>query len=155
MAFGFIGKALSNLADASRGIGDEVGDGRANREDDVVEVKRAFAALGRLEEPEDEPSGLIDRALDTALHGFQRDKGLRVDGFMRPGGPTERSLQYDVRGLFRKGAGLESARGDGLGSLVRAQGSFGGGSFDPASALGADARDAGQDEGRSSPLTTR
>jgi hypothetical protein len=107
-----------------------------------------------MQEPEDEPSGFIDRALDVALHGFQRDKGLRVDGFMRPGGPTERSLPYDLRGLFGKGAGLESARDDGLDSLGRGQGSFAGGSFYPPSALRADTRDAGQDEGRSSSQST-
>jgi hypothetical protein len=40
---------------------DEVGDGRANREDDVRKVRGGFGALGRMEEQEDEPNGFIDR----------------------------------------------------------------------------------------------
>jgi hypothetical protein len=105
MAFEFLGKALRGATDILGGLADEVGNGRANREDDLLKVRRAFGALGRMEEPEDEPSGFIDRAFDTAIHGFQRDKGLRVDGLMRPGGPTERSLQDDVLGHLKQGSG--------------------------------------------------
>jgi hypothetical protein len=110
----FIGRALRGTAGIFTGLTDEVGNGRPNREADVVTVKRAFGALGRYQEPEDRASGIIDRPLDTAIRGFQRDKGLRVDGFMRPAGPTERSLQDDLRGTLhrtaRTGAGFEPDR---------------------------------------------
>jgi hypothetical protein len=99
MAFEFLGTALHGATDILGGLTDEVGNGRANREDDVRKVKRAFVALGRMEAPDDEPSGLIDGSLDTAIHGSQRDKGLRVDGFMLLAGPTERSLQDDLLGF--------------------------------------------------------
>jgi hypothetical protein len=102
MAFEFLGKALRGATDILGGLADEVGKGRTNREEDVRKVRRAFAALGRMEEPEDEPSRFIDRPPDTAIRGFQRDKGLRVDGFMRPGGSTQRSLQDDVLGSLKQ-----------------------------------------------------
>ena len=51
MAFAFIGKALGDVSDVFRGSGAEVSNGRANRADDVIGVKRAFGALGRYEEP--------------------------------------------------------------------------------------------------------
>jgi hypothetical protein len=109
MAFELLGKALRGASSLFSGLRDEVGNGRTDREDDVVDVKRGFGALGRFEEPEDGPNGIIDRPLDATIRGFQRDRGLRVDGFMRPGGPTERSLQHDLRGSSRRdtSAGLE------------------------------------------------
>jgi hypothetical protein len=56
---------------------DEVGDGRANRPDDVLAVKTTLRDLGRLEEPKPGFAGLIDRPFDGAIRGFQRDKELR------------------------------------------------------------------------------
>jgi hypothetical protein len=102
MAFESLSRPLRGATDILGGLADEVGNGRANHEEDVRKVRRAFGALGRMEEPEDEPSGFIDRPLDTAIQGFQRDKGLRVDGFMRPAGPTERSLRHDALGALRE-----------------------------------------------------
>jgi hypothetical protein len=140
MAFEFVGRALRGATDILGGLVDEVGSGRTNREDDVVKVKRAFVALGRMEEPEDESNGIIDRRLDTAIRGLQRDKGLRVDGFMRPRGPTERSLQHDLRGTL----GPETSAGAGFGpDRLRWPGRTGSGS---SSAIGlgeAHERDAG------------
>jgi hypothetical protein len=63
MAFEFLGKALRGASDILGGLVDKVGNGRTNDEDDV---KRAFGALGRYEEPEDGANGVIDRPLDTA-----------------------------------------------------------------------------------------
>lgn len=102
MAFEFVGDAVRGVARFFSGLGDEVGNDRTNNEDDVVNVKRTFGALDRYDEPDGRVTGYIDRPLDTAIRGFQRDKGLRVDGFLRPGGPSGRSLQEDVRGRFRR-----------------------------------------------------
>ena len=149
MPFEFVGRALRDAAGIFSGLTDEVGNGRANREDDVRGLQRAFGTLGRVEEPEDEPSGFIDRALDTAIHGCQRDKGLRVDGFMRPGGPTERSLQHDLRGLLtEERSGFGSIRGGGLDSLGHGQERLrSGGCSEPTLALRDDRREAGLDQG--------
>lgn len=75
----------------------EVGNGRENRQGDVVRVKTAFRHLGRLAQPEHGFSGFIDRPLDGAIRSFQRANELREDGFLRPGGPTQRRLQAQLR----------------------------------------------------------
>jgi hypothetical protein len=138
MAFEFLGKAFRGATNILGGLADEVGNGRANREDDVLKAKRAFGALGRYEEPEDGANGFTDRPFDTAIRGFQRDKGLRVDGFMRPAGPTERSLQDDVLGALRqKNDGFGRDRDNGL-NWFRVR------SLSPAASL-LDERDSGLD----------
>jgi Bacterial toxin homologue of phage lysozyme, C-term len=60
-------------------------------------VKTAFSRVGRLDEPKGGFSGLIDYPLDGAIRRFQRDNGLRADGFLRPGGPTQRTLLAQLR----------------------------------------------------------
>jgi hypothetical protein len=106
MAFEFVGRKLHDRVDRPRAtnrfddLGNleaEVGNGRENRSDDVVRVKTAFRRLGRLEEPERGFSGFIDRRLDGAIRSFQRANDLREDGFLRPGGPTQRTLQAQLR----------------------------------------------------------
>lgn len=39
-----------------------------------------------------EPGAWVDSDLFAGIKKFQRDNGLKVDGLMRPGGPTERAL---------------------------------------------------------------
>ena len=38
---------------------------------------------------ERERHGYITRPLDEAIHAYQRDRGLRRDGYLDPGGKTE------------------------------------------------------------------
>jgi hypothetical protein len=77
-------------------LDDVVGNGRTNRSEDVVAVKRAFARLGRYVPPKDGPHGIIDRELDEAIRNYQEDRDLRVDAWMRPGGETATRLSYDL-----------------------------------------------------------
>lgn len=105
MAFEFVGRQLrdgvyrpitAHRFDDLEDLEGEIGDGRENRPEDVVRVKRALGRLGRLEEPERGFSSLIDRPLDDAIRRFQRENKLRVDGFLRPGGRTQRTLQAQL-----------------------------------------------------------
>lgn len=42
----------------------------------------------------------IDRGLQNAIEGYQRDRGLRRDGFMAPGGETECTLCVELARLL-------------------------------------------------------
>ena len=61
-----------------------VGNCRANDHADVRLVKEALRLLGHYDEGL-EPHGYIVRELDEAVRGYQRDRGLRCDGWRRPG----------------------------------------------------------------------
>ncbi|MDO9709187.1 peptidoglycan-binding domain-containing protein [Paracraurococcus lichenis] len=76
-------------------IAEKVGNGCLNNPQDVLWAKLALACLGRY--PASAMAhGYIDRALDTAIRNYQRDRGLRCNGMIRPGGETERNLRTDL-----------------------------------------------------------
>ncbi|MEW5729134.1 MAG: peptidoglycan-binding domain-containing protein [Pseudomonadota bacterium] len=60
---------------------------------DLKNTKRALSQLGYYKVP---PERGIDDWADTQLfdgiRSFQKDNGLKVDAFMRPGGPTEKTI---------------------------------------------------------------
>lgn len=85
-------KNLSNIATGL--IRKAVGNNLENDEKDVLSVKTALGGLGWFER-EDEPHGIITRPLDNSIKGFQRDKGLRVDGRIHPGGETETAIKKE------------------------------------------------------------
>jgi peptidoglycan hydrolase-like protein with peptidoglycan-binding domain len=60
---------------------------------DVLKIKSAMATLGYYEVPEWGLSQFPDPALFKAIQAFQRKHGLKADGVMKPGGPTEASLR--------------------------------------------------------------
>jgi len=72
----------------------EVGNGRANNEDDVIGLKRTLGALGLYRHDRTaDPSPFIDTGMLDGIKTFQRDHGLKVDGWLRPGGETATALQ--------------------------------------------------------------
>jgi Putative peptidoglycan binding domain len=73
-----------------------VGNGRDNEPDDVLNAKRVLTRLDRYWPPRHGLNGIIDRQLDEAIKGFQEDNDLRVDGWMRPGGSTQRRLEESL-----------------------------------------------------------
>lgn len=73
----------------------KVGNGRTNHRADVRWVKEAFKHLGRYDAGP-EPHGYIDRELLDAIYRYQRDCGLRCDGWLRPGGETENTLRVEL-----------------------------------------------------------
>jgi hypothetical protein len=64
---------------------------------DLMHTKRALSDLGYYDVP---PHRGIDDWTDDAtfdgIRRFQKDNGLKVDGFMRPGGPTEQAMNTSL-----------------------------------------------------------
>ena len=76
------------------GLKGRVGRGRANLFQDVKASKGALARAGYYPEVfAREADGHVDSRMRSAILGFQSDKGLRIDGWMGPGGQTERELE--------------------------------------------------------------
>ena len=76
-------------------LADKVGNGRTNRQADVRWVREALRHLGRCSGGP-EAHGYIDRELHDAVCAYQRDCGLRCDGWLRPGGETENTLRVEL-----------------------------------------------------------
>lgn len=89
----------------SKLIFNPVGNQLVSRTDDVLNVKNALSMLGFFHE--DEPHGIITRELDSSIKNFQREKGLKIDGLMYPGGETETALSQAILSK-RKGTGGRS-----------------------------------------------
>ena len=73
-----------------------VGNNRTNQDDDVLNLKWAFKALGRMREPEGGFIGIIDTPLVKAIEDYQTNKGLLMDGMLNPGGETERNVRRNL-----------------------------------------------------------
>ncbi len=70
----------------------EVGNGRDNDPDDVLAVKRRLNGLGLYDEPDYGFTGYIDRATEDGIKSFQKKNGLKIDGWLAPGGETETAI---------------------------------------------------------------
>ena len=64
--------------------------------DDILRTKKALNNLGHLETPSYGLNEFADMHMIDGLKKFQRDKGLRVDGVMRPEGPTASALGKEL-----------------------------------------------------------
>lgn len=61
--------------------------------EDILDAKRALIDLGYYQPLGGEkPGAWVDNDLFAGIKRFQRDHGLKVDGLMRPGGPTEDAI---------------------------------------------------------------
>ena len=60
--------------------------------DDSLRTKTALNRLGYLKAPEFGVTRYPNQQLFDAIEQFQKARGLKVDGVMKPGGPTERRL---------------------------------------------------------------
>ncbi len=76
-------------------LGDEIGWGRVNHTPDIVWLKNAMHCLGRYNHSSDQDKGL-DQALLEAVEGYQRDRGLRRDGCLKPMGETECTIRVEL-----------------------------------------------------------
>lgn len=89
---------MSLFSAISKLINGMVGDQRENRPEDVRKVKSALDRLGYFDfRKEPEPHGYITREMDSGIRRYQKERGLRVDGWLKPGGETEKSLRKDLR----------------------------------------------------------
>lgn len=68
--------------------------------DDILDTKKTLMALGYYA-PLDgaEPGAWVDNDLFTSIRQFQRDHDLKVDALMRPGGPTEKTMNAALEDL--------------------------------------------------------
>jgi len=90
-------KALPKL-DLTRvfGVDGHVGPGRGNAGRNVLAARRALAWAGLMPRREDHDRNDAAEDLFAAIRGFQKHRGLAMDGWMRPGGPTEAALEKAV-----------------------------------------------------------
>ena len=66
---------------------------------DIVPTKRALNQLGYYQPPiGNELGAWVDNNLFDGIRRFQRDNRLRVDGVMKPGGPTETAINRVLSG---------------------------------------------------------
>ena len=90
-------------------VGRPVGTGHS-RPNDVIRLRRALNETGHGSSPPD-PSGVYDPSLIRSIERFQSDYGLKQDGIVQPGGPTERMLDLALAAQRDGGdAGLAQLR---------------------------------------------
>lgn len=71
--------------------------------DDIVNTKQALNKLGYYNVPTERGiDDWTDGALFKGIRSFQQDNGLKVDGFMRPEGPTEKAINMRLSGLSER-----------------------------------------------------
>lgn len=79
-------------------ISGAVGNNHENKPDDVIRVKRALNERGLYDlSTPPEPHGYITQGMDDAIRAFQGEEGLKVDGYLLPGGETEAALKKTMR----------------------------------------------------------
>ncbi len=82
-------------------------------EDDVFNTKTLLNRVGYYDEPSYGITPYPDGRLFQSIARFQKDHDLAVDGWMKPGGETERALQLVERrgspGLIDEDFGYPSA----------------------------------------------
>ncbi len=85
-----------------------VGRGQENGEHDVFATDNALREIGAYTPPPEyarEPQRYTTEPMVDALEDFQEQNGLKIDGYAKPGGPTERAINNNLLGKPR-GAGL-------------------------------------------------
>ena len=94
-------------------------------------ITHHLTKLGYFHEKDEEKNDVITRELDNGIRAFQKDKDLRVDGILKPGGETERAVFQAVEGkrgdaYFRlaelartPGINDKPARTDATGRIIR------------------------------------
>lgn len=89
---------MSLFSAISKLINGMVGDQRENKPEDVRKVKSALDQLGYFDfRKEPEPHGYITREMDSGIRRYQKERGLRIDGWLKPGGETESALKKDLK----------------------------------------------------------
>lgn len=76
-----------------------VGMSYALDEADVLKTKSALGKLGHYKAPKGGSTPWPDTPMFEGLKAFQKDQGLKPDGLMKPGGPTEKALRKSTQPL--------------------------------------------------------
>lgn len=74
-----------------------VGSSWITDEDDVQKTKSALNKTGDYQAPDWGITGIPDQEMFDGLKSFQKKEGLKVDGVMKPGGPTEERLRQTTK----------------------------------------------------------
>ncbi|MEO5338728.1 MAG: hypothetical protein H7841_17860, partial [Magnetospirillum sp. WYHS-4] len=96
---GFFGRARPR---SYFSLADGVGLGQANKPEDVAKVQSVLANWN--DKPFQRfqgPTGFLGEDDVETIRGYQGAHGLRIDGYLRPGGETVRSLRRDFKDRFR------------------------------------------------------
>lgn len=87
-----------------------VGAGQENKPENVRRARAALRAAADHNPDLDDLSAYTDTEFDERLRNFQDDNGLLPDGYMEPGGETERNLVARLTGEGLDEAGPDDAR---------------------------------------------
>lgn len=74
------------------GLKGPVGNGLDNDPADVLALKRQLHGLGLYDEPAYGFTGYIDRDTELGIRALQKREGLKIDGWLEPGGETDAAL---------------------------------------------------------------
>jgi hypothetical protein len=82
-------------------LNNEVGLGRKNNRSDVLKVQSILGESGHYDlERTDGPTGFMGSDFDENIKDFQRDNGLEVDGWLKPNGPTIKTMKKKLGSIF-------------------------------------------------------
>lgn len=90
-----------------------IGRTKRNRHPDIKTVESILDSMGYLDTKKtDGPAGWFGSRIERAIKSFQKDEGLKSDGVINPGGPTERTMVKKVppTSANMDDAALESAQ---------------------------------------------
>lgn len=76
-----------------------VGASYALDEDDVLKTKKALSDLGHYKKPKSGATPWPDSKMFKGLKSLQKKEGLKVDGLMKPKGPTEKAIKKKTSAL--------------------------------------------------------
>lgn len=74
------------------GLASTISSSHNTEPDDIIKTKNALAQTGHYEVSSFGTTPYPDSPMIDGMKNFQKDNGLKVDGVMRPGGPTETAL---------------------------------------------------------------
>lgn len=86
---------FSNMADGLGdlfNVGSTIGASNNMKADDVLKTKSVLNAVGHYKAPDFGITEIPDTPMIEGLKNFQASNGLKVDGVMKPKGPTENAL---------------------------------------------------------------
>lgn len=81
-----------------------VGNMMENNEEDVINVKNALFRTGHRKTPAQ--NGIIEQETDDAIRSYQKEKGLKIDGILKPKGETEKAMKSSIVNLMLPPLGL-------------------------------------------------
>lgn len=87
-------------------VGNTISQSSNTKPDDVLKTKNALVQTGYYKTPSFGITSSPDMGMINGLKGFQKDNGLKVDGVMKPKGPTESKIGETLANQGFKNVGL-------------------------------------------------